>query len=94
MSKVKRIYVEKKADYAVKATELEAEIRDYLGISVDGVRVLVRYDIENLSEDTYQKALGTVFSEPPVDVLYEEEFTKKSSETVFSVEYQIGRAHV
>ena len=61
MSKVKRIYVEKKKEYAVKATELYDEIREYLGINVQGVRVLVRYDIENLSEKTYQKALGTVF---------------------------------
>jgi phosphoribosylformylglycinamidine synthase len=91
MSKVKRIYVEKKAEYAVKAAELLAEIKDYLGISVDGVRVLVRYDIENVSEDTYAKALGTVFSEPPVDILYEEDFTKKESESVFSVEYLPGQ---
>ena len=68
MSKVKRIYVEKKKEYAVKATELYDEIREYLGINVQGVRVLVRYDIENLSEETYQKALGTVFSEPPVEI--------------------------
>ena len=91
MSKVKRIYVEKKADYAVKAAELFAEIKDYLGLSVDGVRVLVRYDIENLSDETYKKALGTVFSEPPVDILYEENFTMKDSETAFSVEYLPGQ---
>lgn len=91
MSKVKRIYVEKKAEYAVKAAELLTEIKDYLGISVEGVRVLVRYDIENISEETYAKALGTVFSEPPVDILYEENFTKKDSEYVFSVEYLPGQ---
>lgn len=91
MSKVKRIYVEKKSEYAVKAAELLTEIKDYLGISVEGVRVLVRYDIENISEETYAKALGTVFSEPPVDILYEETFTKKDSETVFSVEYLPGQ---
>lgn len=91
MSKVKRIYVEKKAEYAVKAAELLTEIRDYLDISVEGVRVLVRYDIENISEETYNKALGTVFSEPPVDILYEEDFVKKDSERVFSVEYLPGQ---
>lgn len=91
MSKVKRIYVEKKKEYAVKAGELYDEIRGYLDIPVTGVRVLVRYDIENLSEDTYQKALGTVFSEPPVDILYEEAFVQKDTEQVFSVEYLPGQ---
>ena len=66
MSKVKRVYVEKKQPYAVKAKELTEDIKGYLGINtLDAVRVLVRYDVENLSEDTYKKALTTVFSEPP-----------------------------
>ena len=65
MSGVKRVFVEKKKPYAVKAKELYDEITDYLGIkTVTGVRVLIRYDIENLSDDTYKKALTTVFSEP------------------------------
>ena len=75
MSKVKRVYVEKQTPYAVKAKELREEISSYLGInSVTGVRVFVRYDIENLSDETYKLSLNTVFSEPPVDILYEETF--------------------
>ena len=50
MSKVKRVYVEKKPDYAVKAKELHEEIKNYLGIKAEYVRVLVRYDIENISD--------------------------------------------
>lgn len=73
MSKVKRVYVEKKPDYAVKAKELHEEIKNYLGIKAEYVRVLVRYDIENISDETYSKALETVFAEPPVDVIYEGE---------------------
>ena len=73
MSKVKRVYVEKKPDYAVKAKELHEEIKNYLGIKAEYVRVLVRYDIENISDETYAKALETVFAEPPVDVIYEGE---------------------
>ena len=66
MSSVKRVYVEKKEPFAVKARELEDEISSFLGIdTVNHVRVLIRYDIENISEETYQRALGTVFSEPP-----------------------------
>ncbi|MBE5927374.1 MAG: phosphoribosylformylglycinamidine synthase [Lachnospiraceae bacterium] len=93
MSTVKRVYVEKKAPYAVKAKELRHEVRNYLDIkTVTGVRVLVRYDIENLSEETYKKALNTVFSEPPVDTLYEEEFPyNKETDRVFSVEYLPGQ---
>lgn len=71
MSNVKRVYVEKKAEFAVQAKELRHEIRSYLGIeTVTGVRVLIRYDVENLSEDTFEKACNGIFAEPPVDVLY------------------------
>ena len=54
MSGVKRVFVEKKKPYAVKAKELHDEIAGYLGIkTISQVRVLIRYDIENLSEETY-----------------------------------------
>ena len=76
MSNVRRVYVEKKPDFAVKAKELKHEIKHYLGITtIEAVRVLIRYDVENISDDTYKKALLTVFSEPPVDNVYEEEFS-------------------
>ena len=92
MSNVKRIYVEKKEAYAVRAKELFEEISSYLGIkTVSGVRVLIRYDIENIKEDTYQAALGTVLSEPPVDILFEESFDLKEDEVAFSVEYLPGQ---
>ena len=91
MSNVRRVYAEKKKEFAVQAKELEAEIKSYLGIkSVTKVRVLIRYDIENISEETYRKALGTVFSEPPVDDLYEEEFDLEGGIT-FSVEFLPGQ---
>lgn len=89
---VRRIFVEKKPAYAVKAGELREELENYLGISnVENVRVLIRYDIENLSEETYKKALVTIFSEPPVDQVYEEEFPKNPGDLVFSVEYLPGQ---
>ena len=92
MSKVKRVYVEKQSPYAVKAKELSEEIRSYLGIkTVTDVRVLVRYDVENISEDTYKKALNTVFAELPVDTLYEEEFPHKENDRIFSVEFLPGQ---
>ena len=91
MSNVRRVYVEKKPGFAVQAEELQAEIRSYLGIkTVTGVRVLTRYDIENVSDETYKKALGTIFSEPPVDNVYEESFTYENAR-VFSVESLPGQ---
>ena len=89
---VRRIFVEKKPAYAVKAGELREELENYLGIhNVKNVRVLIRYDIENLSVETYKKALVTIFSEPPVDLVYEEEFTRNPGDLVFSVEYLPGQ---
>ena len=91
MSNVRRVYVEKKEAYAVKAKELQEEIKSYLGItSVTGVRVLIRYDVENISEATYQRALVSVFSEPPVDDIYEETFDLKGAKA-FSVEFLPGQ---
>ena len=92
MGSVRRIYVEKKQPYAVHAKELKEEVKHYLGIkSITNVRVLIRYDVENLSEATYKQALGTVFSEPPVDNCYENEFEKADGSFVFSVEYLPGQ---
>lgn len=92
MSNVKRVYVEKKPEFAVQAKELRHEIKHYLGIStVTGVRVLIRYDVENISEETFQKACNGIFAEPPVDVLYNETFPMEENSHVFSVEYLPGQ---
>ena len=89
---VRRVFVEKKEAYAVKAKELQEEIQSYLGIqTVTGVRVLIRYDVEHISDETFEKACHTVFSEPPVDVLYLEEFPVKEGDAVFGVEYLPGQ---
>lgn len=91
MSSVRRVYVEKKPEFAVSAKGLFGEIKSYLGIkSVTKVRELVRYDMENISEETYQKALVTVFSEPPVDDIYEETFELNGAKA-FSVEFLPGQ---
>ena len=90
MGTVRRVYAEKKTDYAVAAKSLFSEVKSYLGIKgVTNVRVLIRYDIENLSDEIYKKAVKTVFSEPPVDDVYEEEFDFDGR--VFSVEYLPGQ---
>ena len=92
MSGVKRVYVEKKPDYAVAAKALRHEIRRYLGImDVTGVRVLIRYDVENISDETFEKACSGVFAEPPVDILYKESFSADEGSRSFSVEYLPGQ---
>ncbi len=92
MSNVRRVYVEKKPAYAVQAKELKHEIRSYLGIdNMTGVRVLIRYDVENISDEVFEAACKTVFSEPPVDQLYRESFEMGSEDRTFSVEYLPGQ---
>ncbi len=89
---VRRVFVEKKEAFAVKAKELEDEIRSYLGIqTVTGVRMLIRYDVENIKDETFEKACRTVFSEPPVDMLYQENFEVSEHAAVFGVEYLPGQ---
>ena len=92
MSLVRRVYSEKKEEFAVKAAELLGDIRGYLNIKgVTKVRQLIRYDVENISDEVYQKALQTVFAEPPVDDLYEEKLQIPEGARVFSVEYLPGQ---
>ncbi len=92
MSNVRRVFVEKKPDFAVQAKDLKHEIKGYLGISdVESVRVLIRYDVENVSDETFEKACKGIFAEPPVDFLYREEFPMEEGSRCFSVEYLPGQ---
>ena len=92
MSNVKRVYVEKKSEFAVAAKGLRHEIRHYLGIEgVTGVRVLIRYDVENITDETFEKACSGVFAEPPVDMLYRESFPAGEGDRTFSVEFLPGQ---
>ena len=92
MGNVRRIYVEKKEEYAVKAKELKEEIVSYLQItSVDQVRVLIRYDVENLSDEVFEKACKGIFAEPPVDDLYLEKVDIPAGCQAFSVEFLPGQ---
>ncbi len=91
MSNVKRIYVEKRPEYAVKAKELYDELTEYLNLDISKVRVLIRYDVENISDATFATAKTTVFSEPPVDDIYETAFPMNEGDYVFSVEALPGQ---
>ena len=92
MGNVKRIYVEKKEAFAVKAKELQEEIGGFLGIEqVGNVRIFIRYDVENLPDQIFESACGTVFSEPPVDILHLEKIEIPEDAHVFSVEFLPGQ---
>ena len=92
MSNVKRVYVEKRPEFAVQSKELLQEARNYLGIKgLSGVRVLIRYDIENLSDETFKSACNGVFAEPPVDLLYHDIYSAHINDRDFSVEFLPGQ---
>ena len=92
MSNVKRIYVEKKEGFAVEASNLLKQINNYLGLSsVTNVRVLHRYDCENISDEVLNNACNGVFSEPPVDNCYRNTFECNADDYVISVEYLPGQ---
>ncbi len=87
MNGVRRIYVEKKPPYAVAARQLKEDMIGFLGVSgLQSLRILIRYDVENVSDEVFKEACRVVFSEPPVDVLYEETFPVPEGARVFSVE--------
>lgn len=82
----------KESPYAVKARELKGDLKNYLGLgNVEEVREFIRYDVENISDETFAAACRTVFSEPPVDELYEENIEIPANGHVFSVEFLPGQ---
>lgn len=92
MENVKRIYVEKKDGFAVKALELKEDLKNYLNLGqIKDVRMFIRYDVENLSDEVFEQACRTVFSEPPVDILYRETIEIPADGRVFSVEFLPGQ---
>ncbi|MBR1861010.1 MAG: phosphoribosylformylglycinamidine synthase [Lachnospiraceae bacterium] len=91
MGNVRRVYVEKKKPFAVKAKELHEELKNYLGINVAEVRIFIRYDVENITDATFDRACRTVFSEPPVDDIYMESIEIPQGARVFSVEFLPGQ---
>ena len=89
---VKRVYVEKKPGFDIQAIKLMKEFKEDLGANgISKVRILNRYDVENISEEDYKKAKTSIFSEPPVDFIYEEEMPIKGNEKVFAVELLPGQ---
>ena len=90
---VYRLYVEKKKGFDVEAQGLLSDIKQSLNIeSLKGIRVLNRYDIAGIHRDTFNLAKFTVFAEPAVDKIYEEEIDSDMGKTpYFAVELLPGQ---
>jgi len=91
-NKVRRLYVEKKKGYDVEARELFRDLKCNLGISaLESLRIINRYDVSGISDEEFEKSKRTIFSEPPVDYVYEEELPVGEDERFFAVEYLPGQ---
>jgi len=92
MDIIRRIYVEKKPPANTEGLYFFHDIKDNLGIrGLESARVLNCYDVMGISEEIYAKCLGTVFSEPPVDVYYEENLPLEADDFVFGMKYLPGQ---
>jgi len=92
MDNVRRIYVEKKEGFDIEAQAFFRDLKYNLGIKgLEYVRILNRYDVEGITDDEYRACRDTIFSEPPVDKVYDEEFDLRNNETAFAVEYLPGQ---
>ncbi|MDE6679650.1 MAG: phosphoribosylformylglycinamidine synthase, partial [Ruminococcus sp.] len=86
-----RIYAEKKPEFAVEAQSVLNDVRTALRLNINGLRILNRYDADKLSEEDFNASVNTVFSEPAVDVVYEELPDLTADDRIFAVEYLPGQ---
>lgn len=86
-----RIYAEKKPEFAVEAQSVLSDVRTALRLNINGLRILNRYDADKLSEEDFNASINTVFSEPAVDVVYEELPELTADDRIFAVEYLPGQ---
>ena len=92
MNKVRRIYIEKKPEYAVESELLLNELKDFLGIEkLSGIRIVHRIDVEGMDDETYKNAKPIVFFDPVVDCIYEEEIKINKEDKYFIVEFLPGQ---
>ena len=86
-----RIYAEKKPEFAVEAQSVLNDVRTALRLNINGLRILNRYDADKLSQEDFNASINTVFSEPAVDVVYEELPESTADDRIIAVEYLPGQ---
>jgi len=92
MAVIRRVYVEKKAGYDIEARAMLLDLCENLGVKgLNGLRLLNRYDVSGVSGREMARARPAIFSEPPVDEIYEESFPLACGETAFGIEYLPGQ---
>ena len=92
MSKVYRVYVEKRKEFAVEADEVLNNLKTQLGLAnLEGVKVVNRYDVQGVSEDVLNEGISTILSEPMVDDIHREDYPVTNNEHVFAIEYLPGQ---
>jgi phosphoribosylformylglycinamidine synthase len=89
---IRRIFVEKKKPFDTEAVSLLRDLTETLGIKgIDGLRVVNRYDVSGITDEEYASALHTIFSEPPMDTVYEETLPLRDDEIPIAVQYLPGQ---
>ncbi|MDF2524753.1 MAG: phosphoribosylformylglycinamidine synthase, partial [Clostridiales bacterium] len=89
---VRRIFVEKKKGFDIEAQGLYRDLKDNLLInSIKFVRIINRYDIEGISDEEYKKSRNIIFSEPPVDNVFDENIDINKESRIIAVEYLPGQ---
>ena len=89
---VRRIFVEKKSGFEVEAQGLLHDLKQNLGINgLESIRIVNRYDVEGITDEEYQNSRNTIFSEPPVDVVYDEELKIDRNSRILAIEYLPGQ---
>lgn len=92
MGSVRRVFVEKKAGYDVAAEGLFTDLSHNLGITtLKKVRIVIRYDVEGITDEAYELAKTTIFAEPPVDTIHDEVLPTNENDLVFAIEYLPGQ---
>jgi phosphoribosylformylglycinamidine synthase len=92
MAVIRRVYVEKKPGCDIEAQAMRRDLVENLGIrDLQGLRLLQRYDVSGVGARDMERARRTVFAEPPVDLIHDEEFPMSSAESAFAVEYLPGQ---
>ncbi|AXU63015.1 phosphoribosylformylglycinamidine synthase [Clostridioides difficile] len=91
-SMVRRVLVEKREGFDLEAKALKKDLVESLHIdNIENLRILNRYDVEGISEEVYENAAKTIFSEPNLDVVYYEEIPELNDERVFAIEFLPGQ---
>ncbi len=89
---VRRIFVQKKKGFDVEAKGILEDLKESLNLSnLEDVIILNRYDVEGITEEVFEEAKNTIFSEPQVDICYEKEYKKEPNDIIFGIEFLPGQ---